>query len=140
MSNPYKFKVYRSAAFTIGTSATTVVFDTKTYDTGTNFSTTTGLFTAPAAGFYFFTSTIAINQNNIVYWNGNFIKNGSGTGMLQFSSGVIAIQSNPSLTLTDSLQLATGDTIGISSICGAAANGNFGAGITSFSGFLVSAT
>src|SRR5258708_8677357 len=52
---PYKFVVYRNAAWTTGNSANSVtVFDTKITDTGNNYNTSTGLFTAPVTGFYDF--------------------------------------------------------------------------------------
>lgn len=51
---PYKFSAYRASAFNGTTGSAILVFDTKLFDTGTNFSTSTGIFTAPVAGYYQF--------------------------------------------------------------------------------------
>ncbi len=40
----------------------TVVFGAKRFDTGDNFNPSTGIFTAPVEGYYFFTSTVAVSS------------------------------------------------------------------------------
>jgi len=52
---PYKFSVYRNAALNAGNATFALAtFDTVLFDTGSNYSTSTGKFTAPIAGFYQF--------------------------------------------------------------------------------------
>lgn len=66
--NPYKFSVARAAALNSTNAAFGLTtFDTKIYDTGSNYSTSTGKFTAPISGFYHFTSFINFSggSNNI---------------------------------------------------------------------------
>ena len=61
ISNPYKFSVYRSAAYsTVATTRTVMPFDTKRFDTNSNVDIVTnkGRYTAPVAGFYYFTAQI----------------------------------------------------------------------------------
>lgn len=50
---PCKFSVYRTTAFS-SSGFTTMTMDTKLFDTGSNYNTSTGLFTAPVNGFYQF--------------------------------------------------------------------------------------
>ncbi len=137
LTNPYKFSVYRNAAANTGNGAfAIVVFDTKTYDTGVNFSTGTGLFTAPIAGFYQFncnvtiTSTadtaVAIYKNGVIY-----ASVGQGTA----SSGQL------SLGGASLISLAANDTIGIQAYASSTKALVVGTvDKCQFSGFLVSQT
>lgn len=79
MSMPYKFSVWRSASLSVGsaTALTPVVFDTEAYDTGSNYSTSTGKFTAPVAGFYKFEAyaNTTIETSDLLYIN--LFKNGT---------------------------------------------------------------
>lgn len=62
-SNPYKFRVYRNAALSLGTGAQKVTFDAETFDTNSNFDNATNhRYVAPISGFYFFTATISVHQ------------------------------------------------------------------------------
>lgn len=61
ISNPYKFSAYRAAALTPGSAV--VVFDTEEYDTNSNYSTSTGIYTAPVAGYYMFAA--GLNFTNL---------------------------------------------------------------------------
>lgn len=56
-SNPYKFLVYRNAAYNQPAAATVFPFDTEVFDTNNNFDVTTnvGRYTAPVTGYYHFT-------------------------------------------------------------------------------------
>jgi hypothetical protein len=59
--NPYKFSVYRNAAFNVTNALAKVQFDTKNYDTSSNFDAVTNFrFTAPIAGFYHFNWVVGI--------------------------------------------------------------------------------
>lgn len=139
--NPYKFSVYRNAAYTTsgGWPGTTVlVFDTKLYDTGNNFSTSTGLFTAPIAGFYQFNVYASANLSSGVGHGINLVKNGAALG---FGTGGATGSTtfNYSDATAEILQLSANDTIGVNFY--ASANGGaVGINLNRFSGFLVSAT
>ena len=141
--NPYKFSYYRNAAFTTTNSfpgTAVCVFDTKVFDTSNNFSVSTGLFTAPIAGFYFFSTTAGSTSiTGGAAFGVNFVKNG-----VVNAQGTLAIQGAtsgfPSIaTLSITLQLAANDTIGVS-VYGSGTAGADGVNTNNFSGFLVSAT
>lgn len=138
LSNPYKFSVFRNSAWTDGNGAFTLItFDTETYDTGTNYSTSTGKFTAPAAGTYHFTAGLNVPVSNgslhiiALYKNGTEVIRGvqgtaSSTGGLQD-----IISGDVKLALNDYIQVFHQ---------GSGGTGNAGAALTYFSGFLISAT
>jgi hypothetical protein len=144
--NPYKFSVYQAGAAslymaTAGT-AYTIKFDTKSYDTSNNFSTSTWLFTAPASGFYYLAAGVgfaAAGTSN--YINLNLYKNGS-TSMDWLQSSSNAVQSSPRLMCGGAVyQLSAGDTVrvaGTSGIPNLTVNG--GIDTTWFTGYFVSAT
>lgn len=132
VSNPYKFNAYRAAALSSPSGAqATVVFDTKRFDTSSNYSTSTGKFTAPIAGFYMFTSTVLLNAAStriFISW----VKNGS---IYRRSTDNIST----AYCVSDSLfiQLAANDTIEVQLYTGSSqAVDNIGQ--TEFAGFLVS--
>ncbi len=60
------FLVGREALLNVSPSLETrIMFDTKTFDVGNHYSTATGHFTAPVAGFYRFSSFILMGQINV---------------------------------------------------------------------------
>lgn len=138
--NPYKFFVYRNAAFTV-TNAT-IVFDTKVYDTGTNYSTATGLFTVPVTGFYNLSASITASWTASggraigagIYKNGSEISKTSIVGTYAGSWGNWASQ------VTWTGKLTAGDTIAINDPNNPTLAGATGVNQTWFSGFLISAT
>lgn len=145
LTNPYKFLVYRNAAWTDGNGALVqVVFDTKIYDTGSNYNTSTGLFTAPVAGFYQFNWVVSksntantaflatlkqLSGATPTYYGGNQAFQGATTGGATAIGGVLA-------------QMAAGDTAQILSYgsggAGTTGMGQFGG--TYFTGCLMSIT
>lgn len=133
-NSPYKFSVYRNSAFTIPVnSLTTVVFDTKSFDSGSNYSVSTGLFTAPVSGYYFFTSTIGfVNAGSDftaqLQKNGSTVKNGNE---LVLSSGGYGA------SVSGFIQLSVGDTVNVGIYISGGATGRTGFN-TYFDGFLVS--
>lgn len=138
-TNPYKFSVYRNAGFTA--SGGTVVMDTKIFDTGTNFSTTTGLYTVPVNGFYFFSgyASTAISSNQS--WTAGLTFTGSRGSITEtHSSGLSGTGTvGNGGTATGLYQLVAGDTVGLTFY----ASGNAGStGVVNngFSGFLVTIT
>ncbi len=143
-ANPYKFSVYRTAALNSAASFAVIAFDTKTgagaYDTGNNVDVVTnkGRFTAPVAGFYFFSAAAG---NNVVvnsslgiqiYKNGTPVKNGT-----VLASGGAA---GTFVGVSGSLQLAVNDYVEIAFV--GSGGGAMGVGVTNcfFDGFLMSAT
>lgn len=105
-SNPYKFSVYRTAAFNSTGAFSLVQHDTELFDTNGNFDITTnkGRYTVPVSGFYWVSaqagnSTGTAGQSSAIYKNGsqiiqgnNIIPGGAGVlidvnGLLQLTAG-----------------------------------------------------
>lgn len=83
----YKFSCYRNAALTYASPAI-VPMDTELFDTGNNLDTTTnkGRFTAPIAGFYWFSARFGVNSNGsgyIAYLSKNGTEVLEGTATIQ---------------------------------------------------------
>jgi len=140
ISNPYKFSVYRNAALAIASNAV-VIYDTKVFDTGTNFSTVTGLFTAPVAGFYKFDAAIGFASSASFIFNIGLQKNASGT--LLFGNQFNGTSNNQDIVINSPpIQLSANDTIGV--IFGSNNGGNttinVGSNTVWFGGYLISAT
>jgi hypothetical protein len=139
--NPYKFNVYQNTAQTgLDTSIHKIVFDSKNFDTGTNFSTVTSLFTAPISGFYWFGARVKWASVSTAACTIYLYKNGSPiTSISNVSEPNTGF---PELQISDCLQLAANDTVGVYS---SQASGTKSIQIDNnttigFSGFLVSAT
>jgi hypothetical protein len=143
MINPYKFSVYLAAGSLSVTNNTSsiVTCDTKRFDTGTNYSVSTGLFTAPIAGFYqfngvvLFTSTLSTHLGAaLLAKNGSFLVEGNyGVGN----------SSQTGFSVSRILQLAANDTVALwqtntsgSAVTVAGGSSDF----TYFEGYLVSQT
>lgn len=109
-TNPYKFSVYRNASWTSSSTAALVTFDTALFDTGSNYNTSTGKFTAPVAGFYWFTATVspsaAYNAASFaaLFVNGSRVKLGGGIVVAAGSEQVAS-------TVTGLLKLSTNDYV-----------------------------
>jgi hypothetical protein len=138
--NPYKFSVYRNSAMTSFNTPTAVPMDTKLFDTGTNVDVVTnkGRFTAPIAGFYYFTGyagNTAAGSTAIatyLFKNGTKVKSGSyaGTGTTGGASSIVA----------GLVQLAATDYVEVYFIGGSGSTMGTGIDGCYFDGFLVSAT
>lgn len=140
LTNPYKFSVYRSAAQNSGSGALAIVnFDTRTFDTGSNVDITTnkGRFTAPVAGFYFFTAQVQVSNNASAYLLTSLYKNGS-----EFKRGVqfdISGTLTLGVTVSGLVSLAANDYVEV--YCqGSGAPLTVGSVFTYFDGYFVSAT
>ena len=136
-SNPYKFGAYRAAAANSGNAAfLQCVFDTKEFDTNTNYSTSTGNYTVPVAGFYQFNWGIELSaaaQDFVAC----LYKNG-----VEFRRGLGRNNANTSKTSGGAgfLQLAANDTIGVYVFAGATTALNIGQAQCYLNGYLVSIT
>lgn len=72
------FSAYASANQSISANTVTkVAFDTKVYDTNTNFSTANNRFTPTVAGYYIFTFSLYSTGGNLGIYTMNFYKNGT---------------------------------------------------------------
>lgn len=110
---PPACRAYRNAAYNSVQSATTTVpYDSTNYDNYSGFSASTHLYTVPVAGLYFVTGGIALTLGDGNYLNTYILKNGTQiTQQFGTDSGGSGATSN--FPVTDVVQLAANDTIGI---------------------------
>lgn len=137
ITNSYKFSVYRSAALNTPNNAQAVlIFDTENYDDLENYSTSTGLYTAPVSGFYLLTARISHQANIRTILS--FLVNGT-----EVIRGEDRVGTGGNLTMSANglVQLSQGDTMGVY-VYTASATAYLVAGVpkalNSFEGFLVS--
>lgn len=143
VTNPYKFRVYRNAALSIGATTTgKVTFDTENYDSNNNFdSTTNNRYVAPVAGFYSFKAAITatVDGGNLFYTA--LYKNGT---LISLGDGTISAPGTTDQTwsVTDDLQLAASDYIEVFFRNGSSGTKSLvtGTANTHFSGHLISQT
>lgn len=138
--NPYKFKVYRTAAFTPGSSGAFVLmpYDTKQYDTASNVDIVTnkGRFTAPISGFYQINGLVNSGTNAGTFLIIALYKNGS---VLQRGSQVQTTAASAT-TYSDVVQLSAGDYLEMFVFMSSAVAMDVSTGTAPyFSGYLVSA-
>jgi hypothetical protein len=96
----------------IASEASAILWDSETYDLGTNFVHTTGIFTAPVAGVYSFSANVLVVQAiavttdiGLTLW-----KNGARLQILAYR--LASNRANSDLiTGTATIRLAVGDTI-----------------------------
>lgn len=148
--NPYMFNVHLAANQTgiADVTATKVAWDTKKFDTGANFDTTTNRrFTAPVAGFYQINAQIDLLSpgNTMVASIFYLYKNGSNTHLFHdvYPNVGVGNQVNTSGSLSELIQLAAGDYLEIfvyADVTSSTLTVIGGATGSSFSGFLVSAS
>lgn len=140
--NPYKFS-YNLAATVAATSGQyKILFDTKEFDTGSNYSTSTFRFTAPVSGFYQLGSNVGnyiVADSGVafgvqLYKNGTFFRFGSNP-VNMYTGGPYNISTNGQWLI----QATAGDYFEIynNGLSGVSIAGGT---ITNFYGFLVSTT
>lgn len=139
--NPYKFSVYRNSAINTSSSLALLTFDTEIFDTSSNYSVSTGRFTAPIAGFYQINAKYSVDLIANAFAAMAIFKNGS-----IFDNAVTGINNGSTNVLGSSfsevIELAANDYLQVY----IASNGTYGVEVgaapyqTTFSGFLVSAT
>lgn len=135
ISNPYKFRAYRSAALnTANATLTKVALDAESFDTNSNFATST--YTVPVAGFYQFNGRIEADHDGFfqlwLYKNGTKV---SGGGADFYDLGQSSGES-----MSDFIQCAANDTIELWNYCDGIKAFIVGSEALFFSGFLVSQT
>lgn len=142
-SNPYKFEAYRSSAWTAATNTWgKVALNAETYDTNSNFdSTTNNRYVAPVDGFYFFSGcagSVASNGAQVgvaLYKNGSLAKLGTFHEHVYSASGT----RTPSYSVASLIQLAATDYVELWHH-GNAGAGTIGATLTYLTGFLLCRT
>lgn len=141
ISNPYMFRAYRSGAWNLGSNAEAiVVLDAITSDPNNNFDTSTGKYTVPIDGYYFFTCQMNGDTKSgsgiytSIMRNGATVARGDG-GVPVGYTGTFPTSCNAQCLL----YCSAGDLIHMISYGGASHAGNTGATITYLQGFLVNA-
>jgi hypothetical protein len=135
---PSKFSAYRAAAANSGNGAfADVAFDTELFDTGSNFNTSNGIFTAPVAGFYQFDAQVEFQGSTTVLIVA--LQKNSDTE-LRGSRNTTAGGAAFSGSAHQFLQLAASDTVKVRAFASTTTAIQVGQQNTYFSGFLVSAT
>ena len=110
-----RVRAYRNAQQTISTNTTlvfeTVVFNTEDYDTGSEYNTSTGVFTAASSGYYLISSTTTWGNNAAGVRSIRITKNGSAAA--RGSGNVSNTLATTSTTVSTVIQLTAGDTVEI---------------------------
>lgn len=139
VSNPYKFRAYRNAAWTSGNGADAKVqFDTENFDTNSNYDSVTNYrYTAPVNGFYWFNTRAGASVTSGNYMILSFYKNGAlvAGGPALVSAATV----DQGISASCFLQLVATDYVEVY-FRGTGAAGDTGSTATFFSGFLVSQT
>jgi hypothetical protein len=142
-SNPYKFWAYQNSAQAITTGADRQVsLQAEAFDTNNNFSTATYLYTAPVAGFYFFSWAVTYPITSNSYVSTLLYVNGANTNGIagQFAGQSTGGTQTFAFTGAGLLQLAANDTVGLYMNVGNNANLNAFRSQTYLQGFLISRT
>ncbi len=134
LQSPQTMSMTERVSFSVNTSTSSVstsspfVFTNVVDNTHGAYSTSTGVFTAPYRGFYFFTATYYTGATSN---QGVFYKNGT----TQVAQGIATVSSAQVGNISYGLTLNAGETIELRAITSATASG--GAILNNFTGFLV---
>jgi hypothetical protein len=136
LTNPYKFRVYRNTAFSTINGTITLVHDGVDYDTGSNYNTTTGRFTAPIAGYYHFDAHYGNSTAGAGVFFMSIAKNGTMHTRGQRTNGIAA---NDYFTMGCDIKLSTSDYIEIQIFAQSSYAAEISSTMNWFSGHLISA-
>jgi len=139
--NPYKFSVFRTAALNSGNSGSAIItFDTVNFDTSSNYSTSTGKFTAPVNGFYWFSARASVGTGGANRFFVSIYKNTS-TEILRGNDNIGVTSASNGSMVTGIVSLNANDTVQVDNYYITTAIGlEVGSNSCFFSGYLVSAT
>jgi hypothetical protein len=127
------FKAFPSSGVVISSSGVTNVnFSSTSYNIGSCYNTSTGLFTAPVAGVYIFETIFYLGNVSNTYWGIRYLVNGT-TVQDSFVQGWP--DTSPAFPL--SVQLSANDTVRIAIYCGGSATINAGSTNSHFAGVLL---
>lgn len=105
-------RAYRSSALTLAnTGALKIILDAENFDYGSNYSTTTGTFTAPMTGLYFAVWTSQVSNVDAAgnQYIGYIYKNGAEYARAKGYAGLA--NNDPSFTVATLVDLTVNDTI-----------------------------
>ena len=123
----------------------TVVYDSAPVNITSSYNTSTGIFTAPYAGYYMFTAGVAVSGAGPAHTTGTtvFLHNGSEAGARWIANYYVMMNSDGSASMGTVYELAQSDTFAVRFMVsgGTKTVGIRGAGngVTTFSGFLIHA-
>lgn len=143
ISNPYKFRAYRSASYN-GTSGAVVQLNATDFDTSDAYNTSTYTYTIPVSG-YWYVSAQVISESSGGTGYFAYLKV-NGTTNINITGGHIAYYSNTGtyarVAGSTIYYFEAGDTVKLywAGITGAAGTIAAGRSATNMSGFLVSGT
>lgn len=142
--NPYKFNVYRTAAFTTGVGTSVVVpYDTRNFDTSSNVDIVTnkGRFTAPISGYYQFNANAELLSSSTSIGILLIFKNGLAGTQIGRGNDLRMASANKGMVAEAFVQLTAGDYVEVAIFTDVAVGIDVTAiSNNSFSGFLSSAT
>lgn len=140
MHNPSKFSVYRAASMNVGSPTAPFIFDTKLYDTGNEYNTSTGFYTANQSGFLRVHARVGIASGN-THGNGLGISiQLNGADYKLGESWIINFDNwDTGVSVSGSIKVSAGDTVNITGY-GSGLACKVGPTYTFFDGELISAT
>jgi hypothetical protein len=140
------FQAYRTSNQTVagGDTSTTIIFDTAIDNVGGAYNTGTGVFTAPATGYYSFSTCVFYNNLNTPAGNSQVILayTGSAQSLRLIEQGIGGYSGGAAIILTCSwsMPMTSGDTIKIQPFADGVGNYTIAGGALSSSAFNTAST
>ena len=110
-----KFRAYPSAAQTVATGGfVNAVLDQESFDTGSDFNTTTYAFTAPVTGYYLLLGAFCfanVGDGSPMYVRFSSTTNGGGTNYAQTGLAGASVGDDPSIPINALLYLTATSTV-----------------------------